>query len=355
MMVNDNPNDSTIRPTDNKAWDQSLTRNVTMTVLKILRMVEDQEINMVNGVQQASCLSKQAFYNELADTMSNWRRKDGDSTCGIVWFTQKSKRFGPQFSNNKWNCVVAVISITGGIMPTLVISPSSNRRNRPTIDIDEALGDCHNSFLNEITFKRVSIVNILLMRVIIFVKLHMEKKSKDMEPLENVGLFKGVLKERLWLIKDELHLRFFYLTEKDFEMAIHNTFFRAGRYTRASDNSKDVPHRIHAVSNMQDWDIDGGDYRSLFRYSTTKPRCEPDLLELQKMIERNRSPQGIAKFCVERMIITEECVRYLSEYFDEFKQGLETDLMANYEETVQRAKKRRSRKGKVQEIIEIDN
>lgn len=59
------------------AWNKSLIRNIVLVVLKLLRKIAENEINVENGQTVQSHFSKYNFFVQLAKVMTTFRRKSG--------------------------------------------------------------------------------------------------------------------------------------------------------------------------------------------------------------------------------------------------------------------------------------
>jgi hypothetical protein len=113
-ICNEDANNPEIGNCDHEAWNKSLVRCVIQMILRFFARIQRLESSndLVNG--SASILSKREFFLRLAEVMTVFRRKEGDTSKAIIWKTQPKRRLGNQF-NADHQCKGAFVGVLNSV------------------------------------------------------------------------------------------------------------------------------------------------------------------------------------------------------------------------------------------------
>ena len=338
QMIQDDSSRTDFNPSTNRIWNQSLCRSVTATIVNIFQMIVTKETNQNqnSGQMQASPFCKQSFYSQLATTMNEFRRSPGDSSPAIIWTTSETKRYGTQFSNRTWSCKPALLDIVGRIIP--VVSP--NRRNREIEEV--AMKKIRNSFFDRISQGQKVSLNILAIRVMVFMKKAREEK-------DGVVYDKPRTYRKDWVndyeLTEDIKLRDFFFCDETYLAFCKNSYnTRSGDLlgSRRSNPTGYCP--VGAKDNEADWDTsDGGRISTMLKYDSKGQAGKDGIAKLHQFIREGKETEA-HELAFKNLIFTRTYVEYLHDLFTAYKEEIIQELRDDMDGTIRKYKKVCNRK-----------
>ena len=301
-------------PSSEQNWIKSSSRALACFVVKILAQaqsccVDPPEVTIT--VEKPSyLLSYDFFVDQLAETMTKFRRNNGDDSPAIIWDTTPSKRYSTNWGRDEWRCKPLILSFNQNALPRSSTATAPPRLNFPHLEI----ATLSNKFPTISSAKQRSPLRMLCLKFLYFYKLVYERKTG--EQVDTVKAFDDDIMN--FRITDTLYLHHFFYGMLNYQEFIKNTYnfcklINPNLNVSGNDNKTKI---IALIKYGEDqWDLSGNGHDSMFNYS------DKDESEMDNYIDTGDIKEA-TKYAVKDGIFTRNYVVKLHEEFEKFVAGV---------------------------------
>lgn len=319
-------------------WDRSLSRGITIFILKLLRECRskctDPPGNVPSLERPSYRFSREYLFHILTKTMQEFRRESTDGSKAIIWNTYRKNRF--KDNNFHAKCDPLVLDINPDQIAPQAQGPVHISLDFPDADVFSN-PPLVNTFHSEQGYSHSkSILRMVALKFLYFYKLHV--RAAENREMLNLSCYSEEFYK--FQISGDLYVHHFFFTREKYKDFLKNTFNKTNLLSEKEEPISANKHEIMELvkHNMGNWEINEGSYSSIFIYSDDEEE------RMNKFIAENDLAVANA-VAVTDFLLTKKYLLWLFGHCRAFVQQIKDDLASNREATIQRLLSKSNRSG----------